>query len=104
MSEQQDLVTRLRLRAEIRRQIPTRKSVQEGRPDRIADLLDEAALEIERLHERLEDNYYFDAQGNRISCEPGSIPDGIECRDQLIRHLEQEIQQLKSRSITEENI
>lgn len=46
---EQDLVYRLRRRAEIRRQIPDRKSVQEGRPDRIADLLEEAADEIERL-------------------------------------------------------
>jgi hypothetical protein len=46
---EQDLVYRLRRRAEIRRQIPDRKSVQEGRPDRIADLLEEAAAEIERL-------------------------------------------------------
>jgi hypothetical protein len=38
-----DLVYRLRKRAEIRRQIPDRKSVQEGQPDRIADLLEEAA-------------------------------------------------------------
>jgi hypothetical protein len=38
-----DLVYRLRKRAEIRRQIDTRKSVQEGKPDRIADLLEEAA-------------------------------------------------------------
>lgn len=44
-----DIVYRLRKRAEIRRQIPTRKSVQEGQPDRIADLLEEAANEIERL-------------------------------------------------------
>lgn len=35
----QDLVYRLRKRAEIRRQIPDRKSVQENKPDRIADLL-----------------------------------------------------------------
>lgn len=47
MSE--DLVYRLRKRAEIRRKILTRKSVQEGEPDRIADLLEEAANEIERL-------------------------------------------------------
>ena len=47
----QDLVFRLRKRAEIRRQIPTRKSVQEGQADRIADLLEEAAAEIERLRE-----------------------------------------------------
>jgi hypothetical protein len=45
----EDLVYRLRKRAEIRRQIPDRKSVQNGEPDRIADLLEEAANEIERL-------------------------------------------------------
>lgn len=45
----EDLVYRLRKRAEIRRQIATRKSVQEGKPDRLADLLDEAATEIARL-------------------------------------------------------
>lgn len=44
---EQDLVFRLRKRAEIRRQISSRKSVQEGKPDRIADLLEEAASEIE---------------------------------------------------------
>ncbi len=43
-----DLVYRLRKRAEIRRQIPDRKSVQEGQPDRIADLLEEAADYIEK--------------------------------------------------------
>jgi hypothetical protein len=42
-----NLVERLRIRAEIRRQIPTRKSVQENQPDRIADLLEEAADAIE---------------------------------------------------------
>lgn len=45
----QDIVERLRIRASIRRQIPGRKSVEEGKPDRIADLLEEAADEIERL-------------------------------------------------------
>jgi hypothetical protein len=44
-----NLVERLRKRAEIRRQISTRKSVQEGKPDRIAELLDEAAERIEEL-------------------------------------------------------
>lgn len=47
--DENDLVYRLRRRAEIRRQIPTRKSVQEGKPDRIADLLEEAADEIEKM-------------------------------------------------------
>lgn len=46
---EQSIVFRLRKRAEIRRQIKDRKSVQEGQPDRIADLLEEAANEIERL-------------------------------------------------------
>jgi hypothetical protein len=46
---EQSLVFRLRKRAEIRRQIQDRKSVAEGKPDRIADLLEEAADEIERL-------------------------------------------------------
>jgi len=47
--DQQSLIFRLKKRAEIRRQISTRKSVQEGKPDRMADLLDEAANEIEQL-------------------------------------------------------
>lgn len=47
-----DIIFRLLKRAEIRRQIPTRKSVQEGKPDRIADLLEEAAAEIARLTSR----------------------------------------------------
>jgi len=46
----EDLIYRLRKRAEIRRQIATRKSVQENKPDRIADLLEEAANEIDRLN------------------------------------------------------
>ena len=48
---EQSLVFRLRKRAEIRRQIKDRKSVQEGAADRIADLLEEAAIEIERLQQ-----------------------------------------------------
>lgn len=41
-----DIVERLMLRAAIRRSIPHRKSVIEGKADRIADLLEEAAAEI----------------------------------------------------------
>lgn len=44
-----DVVYRLRKRAEIRRQIHSRKSVAENKPDRISDLLEEAADEIIRL-------------------------------------------------------
>jgi len=53
--DENDLVYRLSKRAEIRRQIATRKSVQEGKPDRIADLLEEAANEISILREQLHD-------------------------------------------------
>lgn len=45
---EEDIVYRLRKRAEIRRQIITRKSVQENKPDRMADLLEEAANIIEQ--------------------------------------------------------
>lgn len=58
-----DIVYRLRKRAEIRRQISTRKSVQEGKPDRIADLLEEAAEEIEKLR--------FDVVRKEIGFDPG---------------------------------
>lgn len=54
MNNQEDLVYRLKKRAEIRRQIPSRKSVQEGANDRIADLLEEAATEILRLRNPLD--------------------------------------------------
>lgn len=52
---EQSLVFRLRKRAEIRRQIPGRLAVIEGKPDRIANLLDEAADEIEELKKRIAD-------------------------------------------------
>jgi vacuolar-type H+-ATPase subunit I/STV1 len=62
----QSLVFRLRKRAEIRRQIKDRKSVQEGAADRIADLLEEAAHEIERLNEVIE--IYRDEYDIRPDC------------------------------------
>ena len=57
-----DIVHRLRKRAEIRRNILTRKSVQEGKPDRIADLLEEAAKEIETLRNSI-------AEWNEHDCD-----------------------------------
>jgi hypothetical protein len=45
-----DLINRLVKRAEIRRQIPDRKSVKNNEPDRIADLLEEAAYCITVLN------------------------------------------------------
>ena len=46
MSEQRKLADECAERARIRRQIPTRKSVQEGAPDRIADLLERCATAL----------------------------------------------------------
>ena len=50
---EQSLLFRLRKRAEIRRQIPGRLAVVEGKPDKIANLLDEAADEIEKLEQTI---------------------------------------------------
>jgi len=50
-TNEESLIYRLRKRAEIRRQITTRKSVQEGKPDRIADLLEEAATALDFVQE-----------------------------------------------------
>jgi hypothetical protein len=52
---EQSLVFRLRKRAEIRRQIPGRLAAVEGKPDKIANLLDEAANEIIRLQTVLDE-------------------------------------------------
>lgn len=70
-----DLVHRLRERARIRRQIPSRRSVQEGQPDRISDLLDEAADEIEFW-------------GRRMTCASCGAKDQtrIEWKDEIIPH------------------
>ncbi len=51
---EQYLVCRLRKQAEIHRQIHS-KSVREEKPERIADLLEDAANEIERLHGLVDD-------------------------------------------------
>ena len=67
--EEQSLVFRLRKRAEIRRQIPGRLAVTEGKPDKIANLLDEAADEIERLRSAL--NHI------KVVCSEDSIPHEI---------------------------
>ena len=92
--EEQTLVERLRIRASIRRNNTERKSVKEGKPDRISDLLEEAAdgfeyvsgcfqaAEIEGLHEALAETaderlkdlverrlmyaYYFVKDGSKV--------------------------------------
>lgn len=63
---EESLIYRLRKRAEIRRGIQTRKSVQEGKADRIADLLEEAAEEIYELES--------------VIGEMNDIIDRLECR------------------------
>ena len=45
----ESLQNRLRTRAGIRRTAKGRKSVEEGKPDRLADLLDEAANALDDL-------------------------------------------------------
>ena len=66
----EDLVYRLRKRAEIRMQIPTRKSVQEGRPDRLAELLLEAADAIEKLTNESNHTYAMDKQSGTNPSNP----------------------------------
>ena len=66
---EESLVYRLQKRAEIRRQIPGRKSVQENKPDRIADLLEEAAAEILYLKKIVEAPWKCDVCGNYVSNE-----------------------------------
>lgn len=49
----ESLIDRLRKRAAIRRSIESGKSVAAGEPDRIADLLEEAATELVRIEKAL---------------------------------------------------
>ena len=48
-----ELIERLNTRAVIRRSIKERKSVKEGKPDRISDLLEEAADKLEAIADEL---------------------------------------------------
>jgi hypothetical protein len=50
----ESLQERLRIRANIRRTAKGRKSVEEGKPDRLADLLDEAANALDDLESELQ--------------------------------------------------
>lgn len=79
---EETLVERLRKRAEIRRQIPTRKSVQENKPDRIADLLEEAATKIE-------------ADAKTISDLENCIDDIIDRMEQRLSRYKEELSKLE---------
>lgn len=69
-----DIVSRLEKRAEIRRSIKHRKSVQEGKPDRIAELLEEAAREIFKLRNKIIDleseldSIYYNRSMSECNC------------------------------------
>ena len=55
--------------------------------------------ENDRLHCRLEDNCVWrtiSGKWIKQAVEPGSIPDGIECRDETIRLLQDRIKELES--------
>jgi len=53
-----DLVYRLLKRVEIRQSLTTRKSIQENKPDRICEILQEAAQELHKLREFLREDKY----------------------------------------------
>lgn len=66
MTTAEDIITRLRKRAAIRRVAKGRKSVELGQPDRIADLLEEAAELLAMCADVLEDaRETCDAEGDR---------------------------------------
>jgi hypothetical protein len=79
---EQSLVFRLRKRAEIRRQIKDRKSVQEGAADRIADLLEEAADKLTELRA-----LRYELMGVLEDCEESGY-DAV-CHDTLTRVIKQ---------------
>lgn len=56
-------------------------------------LLNEAADEIERLRTRLEMGWGYDTKGNRVPM--ADCYDGIYCRDETIKLLEDHIKDLK---------
>jgi len=78
MNNDQDIVYRLQTRATIRRQIATRKSVQEGKPDRIADILEEAAREIAHLEREL-----ADTQAQRDKARNDALEEAAKVCDRL---------------------
>lgn len=68
MTDNKDLIDRLRKRAQIRRQASSRKSVQEGVPDRLADLLDEAATALENSQGGCDHRWHFFEAETRARC------------------------------------
>ncbi len=68
-----------------------------------AAALQRLAQEVERLNERLENNHLYehkDGQMVRVEVSPGSIPDGIDCRNETIKLQDERNDRLAAR-ITE---
>lgn len=66
----------------------------------VADLREAADL-IERLRERLEMTHAWrmiDGKMTKVAVEPGSIPDGIECRDETIKLQDKVIERLRAQA------
>lgn len=78
--------------------------LRDGQPVTISELLghlNTADKEIERLRERLEMTHAYDATRKRVAVEPGSIPDGIDCRDETIAQLEKQLRIIRSAALDE---
>ena len=65
MRPYEEIVKDLRTRAEIRRNAKGRKSVEEGKPDRLAAQLDEAADAIESLLTTIQEFLDEELEGER---------------------------------------
>ena len=87
MTDETDIIYRLRKRAEIRRQIPTRKSVQENKPDRIADILEEAAREIEYLRVLSQKNIEIEKYPPQVNSFKGCSKCGIGANGEIMGYV-----------------
>lgn len=56
----------------------------------------ESQAQIAALNERLENNHVFNMNGEREEVLPGSIPDGIDCRNETVRLQDENISRLRA--------
>lgn len=80
-----DLIDRLHKRADIREQITSRKSVQAGKPDKLNDLLREAATTIDILAERVIDSE------NNSALRVYTLEQGLLTKQAYIEYLEKRL-------------
>ena len=64
--------------------------------DSLRTQLADKTAECERLNERLENNHVYNFKGEREEVEPGTFPDGIECRDETIRQQDEANDRLRA--------